>query len=221
MKIVPSILAEKFDDFTTRLREAKSFADYVQIDIMDGAFVETMSFPVEKINALNTRLAFEVHLMVNDPFSFMSRIMHPGLRKVIFHFEAVTDRAGLISKIRERDLVPGMAIKPETTLDQFRDAAVQVDTLLFLTVDPCCYGHPFKPEVLDKVAGARKVFPSKVIAVDGGVSLDNLRKFFDTGVDYVCVGSRIFLNGDPRENYRRFIEKVKEIEKGRFAGQGP
>ena len=214
MKVVPAILAEKFDDFTARLREAESFADYVQIDIMDGAFVKTMSIPVEEINAVKTALAFEVHLMVNDPVSFMSRIAHPGLRKVIFHFEAVTDHVDLIEKIRERRHAPGMAINPETGLDQFRDAAEHADTLLFLTVDPCCYGSPLKPEVLDKISVTRKVFPKKVIAADGGVSTDNLKQFLDTGVDYVCVGSRIFLDGDPKENYWRFIEKVKEIERG-------
>ncbi len=209
MKIVPSILSETFDDFLSRLREAESFADYVQIDVMDGAFVQTRSFPPERINTANTTIPFEVHLMVNDPLLFMSKITHPGLRKVIFHFEAVTDRAGFVSKIREKGLVPGMAIKPETTLEQIREDAERVDTLLFLTVDPCCYGHPFKPEVLGKVADARKAFPSKTIAVDGGVSLGNLKKFLHIGVDYVCVGSRIFLDGVPEENYRLF---VKELE---------
>jgi len=209
VKIVPSILSETFEDFLSRLREAESFADYVQVDVMDGAFVQTRSFPLEKINTVGTALPFEVHLMVNDPLLFMSKITHPGLRKVIFHFEAVTDRAGLVSKIKERGLLPGMAIKPETTLEQFRDEAAQVDTLLFLTVDPCCYGHPFKPEVLGKVAEARKAFPSKTIAVDGGVSLGNLKRFLHIGVDYVCVGSRIFLDGDPEENYRLFEKELK------------
>jgi ribulose-phosphate 3-epimerase len=211
MKIVPSILAEDFDDFTSCLREAESFADYVQIDIMDGAFVETRSFPVEKMNTVNTPLSFEVHLMVNNPLLFMSEITHPGLRKVIFHFEAVTDPRDLIGKIRERDLVPGMAIKPETKIEEFRGQAEEVDTLLFLTVDPCCYGSPFKPEVLDKVARARKAFPEKEISADGGVSVDNLKLFHDSGVDSVCVGSRIFLNGDPRENYRLFMQKLQSL----------
>lgn len=212
MKIVPSILAENFDDFTSRLREAESFADYVQIDIMDGVFVETRSFPVERMNAVNTPLSFEVHLMVRDPLLFISRIDHQGMRKVIFHFEVETDHNVLMGEIRRRGLAAGMAVKPATGLDQIREAAQRVDSLLFLTVDPCCYGSPFKPEVLDKVARARKAFPEKEIAADGGVSVDNLKLFHDSGVDAVCVGSRIFLNGDPRENYRRFIERVKEME---------
>jgi len=213
MKIVPAILAEKFDDFTLRLGEAESFADYVQLDIMDGVFVESRSFPVEQINSVDTPLPFEVHLMVKDPLSCMARISHPGLRKVIFHFEAVTGHRDLINSIRKRGLVPGMAVKPETGMEEFREAAEYADTLLFLTVDPCCYGYPFKPEVLEKIAEARKVFPEKTISADGGVSLDNLKKFADLGVDYVCVGSRIFLNGDPGENYRRFAGRLRELER--------
>ena len=213
MKIVPAILAEKFDDFTARLKEAESFADYVQIDVMDGIFVDTTSFPVERINGVTTSLSFEAHLMVNEPVPFMDRITHPGLKKVIFHFEASAEFPFLIRKIRGRGLVPGLAVKPETGLDAFRGIGEQVDTLLFLTVDPGFYGNSFRPEVLTKIADARKVFPGKIIAVDGGVALDNLKTFLDIGVDYVCVGSRIFLNGDPGENYRCFIEKVKEIER--------
>jgi ribulose-phosphate 3-epimerase len=211
MRIIPSILAENFDDFLSRLKQAESFADYVQIDIMDGLFVETRSFPVEEINKVDTPLSFEAHLMVNDPHSFLSRMTHPGLKKVIFHFEAAA-RGDIVDEIRKRGMEAGMAIKPESGIEEFRSAAAQVDTLLFLTVDPCCYGHPFKPEVLRKVAEARRSFQEKLICVDGGVSPDNLKKFHDIGVDCVCVGSRIFLDGDPGENYRLFLKKIGEME---------
>jgi ribulose-phosphate 3-epimerase len=215
MKVVPSILAEKFDDFLVRLRQAESFTDFVQIDIMDGDFVETRSFPIERINSVGTSLNYEVHLMVKDPLSFLSKIDHPGLRKVIFHFEAETGRQDLVKRIKERGLAAGMAIKPETALSEFRNVAEQVDTLLFLTVDPCCYGSPFKSEVLPKLAEARRIFPDRTIAVDGGVSLDNLKTFIDLGVDYVCVGSRIFLRSDPAENYSLFMQKLRSLEASR------
>ena len=212
MRIVPAVLASEFHDFLLKIRQAESFTDYIQIDLMDGVFVETVSFPAEKINEVVTSLSFEVHLMASDPISFMSKINNRGLKEVIFHFEAEVDHADIISRIKARGLLAGMAIKPETGLDKFRDAAGQADTLLFLTVDPCCYGHPFKPEVLKKVSEARKIFPDKVIAVDGGVSLDNLEDFLSIGVDYVCVGSRIFQKGDPGENYGLFVETLRELE---------
>lgn len=211
MKIVPAVLAEKFDDFLVRLRQAEAFADYIQIDIMDGDFVPTRSFPPESLNSVSTALSFEIHLMVRDPIEVVSRLSHPALKKAIFHCESDGDHSATIETIRERGLSVGLAVKPGTGIEQFRESAGQVDTLLFLTVDPCCYGNPFKPEVLDKVVEARKIFPNKTIAVDGAVSLENLDLFLKSGIDYVCVGSRIFLQGDPAENYRHFVKKLKGL----------
>jgi ribulose-phosphate 3-epimerase len=213
MKIVPSVLAEEFDDFVKRLRQAESFTDYVQVDLMDGVFVGTRSFPPKKINSIETPLSFEVHLMAEDPLGFMNGMEHPGLKKVIFHCEAGVSHLDLVDAIRGRGLSPGVAIRPETELARYRGIAEYVDTLLFLTVDPCCYGSPFKPEVLHKIIEARRLFPSKVISADGGVSLDNLKDFLDAGVDSACVGSRIFLQEDPGKSYRLFERTVKELQR--------
>lgn len=212
MKVVPAILAETSDDFLLRLRQAELFADYVQIDIMDGVFVISKSFPIERINSINTPLSFEIHLMVKDPSYYMSQIDNSHLKKVIFHFEADVDHFSFINQIKKRGMDVGIAIKPETEIDKIKDVADKVDTLMFLTVDPCCYGHPFRPEAIKKVEKARSIYKNKVIGVDGGVSLENLKPFFDIGVNYVCVGSRIFLDGNPGENYEKFLKKLHEIE---------
>jgi ribulose-phosphate 3-epimerase len=212
MKIVPAILAEKIEDFLLRLRQAESFTNYVQIDIMDGIFVPSQSFSEEKINGINTSLSFEIHLMVNDPFGYMSRINNSHLKKVIFHFESDVNHIDFINHMKGRGITAGMAIKPETEIEEFEEIAAYVDTVMFLTVDPCCYGHPFMPDVLKKIEKARRIFADKTIAADGGVSLENLQSFFDMGVDYVCVGSRIFLNSSPGENYNQFIKKIAELE---------
>jgi pentose-5-phosphate-3-epimerase len=150
--------------------------------------------------------------MVKDPFAYMSRINNPHLKKVILHFESDVNHLDFINHIKEREMIAGMAIKPETGIEKFREIAAHVDTLLFLTVDPCCYGHPFKPEVLKKIEESRIIFADKTISADGGVSLENVKSFFDIGVDYVCVGSRIFLNSSPEKNYSQFIKKIAELE---------
>ncbi len=212
MKIVPAILAESFNDFILRLRQAESFAGYIQIDLMDGFFVPSNSFSAEKINSISTPLHFEIHLMVKHPLAFMSRISNPHLEKVIFHFESDVKHLDFINRIKENGIGAGMAINPETKISEFRDIARHVDTLLFLTVEPGQYGSPFKPEVVKKVAEARQFFSDKIISVDGGVSIENLRLFFDIGVDYVCVGSRIFLTGNPEENYKLFKKRLAELE---------
>ena len=212
MKIVPAILAATKDEFFFLLRQAESFTDYVQIDLMDGFFVPTRSFPEEKINSVETSLSFELHLMVKHPAAFMSRIHNQHIKKVIFHFESSVKHLDFITHLEKLGIAPGLALNPDTTFSQFRELGEHVDTLLFLTVTPGKYGSPFRPEVIDKIAESRKTFPEKTIAVDGGVSLDNLKSFLDIGVDYVCVGSRIFLNDNPGKSYNTFIKKLAELE---------
>jgi ribulose-phosphate 3-epimerase len=212
MKVVPAILAEKFDDCLKMLRQAESFTDYVQIDLMDGHFVPSKSFPGEEINKINASALFEIHLMVKDPSSLMAHIHHTRLKKVIFHFESKVDPFDFIGRMKKKGIPTGLAVNPETQLIQFREIANHVRTLLFLAVDPGHYGSPFRPEVLKKIEETRRLFPDKTISVDGGVSLDNLKLFKEIGVDSVCVGSRIFLKGNPEENYKQFLNKIRELE---------
>ncbi len=214
MKIVPAVLAETFDDLISRLRQAESFTDYVQVDVMDGTFVNSTSFPPDMLHAVDTSLSFEAHLMVEDPMDFIPRLDNDGLKKVIFHCESRGDLPEVISAIRKRGLAVGIAIRPDTEIDAFREIAVQADTLLFLTVDPGSYGGAFRPEVARKVADCRRIFPDKTLSVDGGVSLENLGMFYTIGVDYVCVGSRIFLQDNPAIQYGLFMRRLAELEGG-------
>jgi len=212
MEIIPAILAEEFKDCLKMVKQAESFTRYVQIDLMDGIFVPSRSFSGETINDIQTTIFFEIHLMVQDPQSLMARIRHPHLKQVIFHFESNVRYLDFVRQMEERGITTGMALNPGTQVNEFKEMAERVDTLLFLAVDPGAYGSPFKPEVLRKVEGSRRLFPHKRISVDGGISLDNLKLFRDIGVDSVCVGSRIFQKGVPEENYKQFTNKIKELE---------
>jgi ribulose-phosphate 3-epimerase len=213
MNIVPAILASTKNEFFYLLRQAESFTDYVQIDLMDGFFVPTRSFPEEKINSVETSLSLELHLMVKHPAAFMSRIHNQHIKKVIFHFESKVKHLDFITHLNKRGMATGLAVNPDTRISQFRELGRKVDTLLFLTVTPGKYGGLFRPEVIDKIAESRKIFPDKTIAVDGGVSLDNLKYFLDIGVDYVCVGSRIFLDDNPDKSYKTFTNMIDELMK--------
>ena len=72
IRIVPAVLAETWEDFAVRIRQAEVFADYVQVDMMDGAFVPSRSFAPEMLARLETRLSFEAHLMVADPLDWLA-----------------------------------------------------------------------------------------------------------------------------------------------------
>jgi ribulose-phosphate 3-epimerase len=212
VKIVPAILARNLSDFLRLIRQAESFAEYVQIDLMDGLFVSTKSISPDVLNSLETSLAFEVHLMFRDSAAIIKGIDHPGLRKVIFHIESEGNHREIMTLLRKRGIGAGIAINPGTEISRVAGLAADADTLLFMTVDPGRYGSPFIPAVLDKVKKARKPFIEKIIAVDGGVSADNLPLFVNAGVDYACVGSRIFLGGNPADNYRNFTQRLNKLE---------
>ena len=212
MKVIPSLLAENVADFREMLRQAESMTDYVQIDIMDGIFVPSKSFPPEEINAAVTSVSFEVHLMVADPVHLVRIIHHRGLKRVLFHFESDVNHRDFVQMLDAKGLAAGMAVKPETTIAEFEGIVPLVSSLLFLAVDPGRYGSVFKPAVIEKIAAVRRLFPDKTISVDGGVSFENIEAIYGVGVDSVCVGSRIFLSGDPQDNYRRFLQKLNEIQ---------
>jgi len=213
MKVIPAILAERENDFFYLIRQAEAFTDYVQIDIMDGFFVPSRSFPVPALNRLTTTLDFEIHLMVKHPSAFMIQVHHPNARKVIYHVESSVEHLDFIGQMKHRGIGTGLAVKPETPVKEFQGLIQNVDSLLFMTVDPGYYGSPFKADVLNTITMTRSLFPDLIIGADGGVSLDNLHLFIDAGVDYVCVGSRIFQHGDPPENYKGFLRRIADIKK--------
>jgi ribulose-phosphate 3-epimerase len=214
MKIVPAILAEDYDVFLRRVQQAETFAEYVQLDLMDGDFVPAKSFSPELLNSLTTTIDFELHLMVTHPLAYMNAIDNPHIKKVIYHFESKVKHADFIENITKRNLEVGLAVNPDTATIHFRDIAAYVDTVLFMTADPCCYGNPFKPEVIKKIKESRTVFTDKNIGVDGGVSSDNLKLFFHSGVDYVCIGSRIFLEENPAAQYMSFLKQLNSLKTG-------
>jgi ribulose-phosphate 3-epimerase len=169
MKIVPAILAEDYDVFLGRVRHAETFAEYVQIDLMDGDFVPAKSFSPKLLNSLTTTINFELHLMVTHPLAYMNAIENPHIKKVIYHFESSVKHSVFIENMSKRNLNVGLAVNPDTATIHFRDVAADVDTVLFMTADPCCYGNPFKPEVIKKIKESRTLFTDKSIGVDGGV----------------------------------------------------
>ncbi len=211
MKIIPAVLAQGLEELLRRLGQTEQFAPYVQIDVMDGLFVPASSaFGPRELNSLRGPLSFELHLMLQSPQGFAEELSHPNLRRVFFHLEASVDAQGLLEALRGGGIEAGLALRPETPLEALQ--GLRPDALLFLTVDPCCWGRPFKPEVLGKVARARDRYPSLALGVDGGVSLENLEEFYRLGVDFACVGSRLFQGGSPAENYRRFLRRLEELE---------
>jgi ribulose-phosphate 3-epimerase len=206
IRIVPAILTDDPITLGKMVRLAESFTDYVQIDIMDGEFVPSHSVSYKDIAVSKPKFKWEAHLMVHQPEDYLEGFKQAGAQKIIFHYEANTDPAKTMSLIKKLGMQVGLAINPKTNIADFAPLVKQVDSLLFLSVEPGFYGAKFIPAVLDKIVVFRQVYPKMETAIDGGVKEENIIEIARTGVDVVCVGSAIFNTPDPATAYRRLKE---------------
>lgn len=209
-KVMPSILTNDPVALETMIRQAESFTNYVQMDIMDGQFVPSRSITGEHLASIPMKLSWEVHLMALHPEDYLHGFRQAGARKVVFHYEATSSPQEVISRARDLGLGVGLAINPETTIPTMLPLIDEVDSVLLMTVNPGFYGSKFIPEVLDKVTELRKTRPETEIGVDGGVKEKNITQIAQTGVDVIYVGSAIFLHPQPGESFRRLLTLAQE-----------
>ena len=210
IRVVPAILTDDPSTLEKMVHQAKNFTDCVQIDIMDGRFVPSRSVTWEQVADLSVKLNWEAHLMVRQPEKCLKGFKQAGASKIIFHHEATTSPHDVISRIKNLGLEVGLAVNPDTPVSAIVPCINEIDSILLLTVTPGFYGSQFIPEVMDKVAELRSIRPEIEIGVDGGVKENNIREIASAGVDYICVGSAVFMQTDPAESYRRLQSLVQQ-----------
>lgn len=208
-RIVPAILTDDPTALESMIRQAESFTDYVQIDIMDGQFVPSRSITWKHLADISINLSWEVHLMVLRPEEHLKDFQQAGARKIIFHYEATSSPQKVISMARDLSLGAGLAVNPETAVAAILPLVDDVDSVLFLTVHPGFYGGKFLPEVMNKVAELRRARPKLEIGVDGGIKENNIIQIASAGVDVIYVGSAIFLQPKPGESFRHLSAMVR------------
>ena len=196
-RVVPAILTEDPQALGRMLRQAETYAEFVQVDIMDGRFVPSTSIVCRDIADLEPKLRWEAHLMVLQPEEQVQSFARAGAEKIVFHLEAASDPRRVIRLVRQQGVRAGLAVNPETPLASVLPLADSVDSVLFLTVHPGFYGARFLPEVLEKVVEIRSRKPNLEIGVDGGIKESNVAEVARLGVDCICVGSAIAMQPDP------------------------
>jgi ribulose-phosphate 3-epimerase len=203
VRVIPAILTDNPESLRKMLKQAVTYTDYVQIDIMDGRFVPSRSITWEQISALPTRLRWEVHLMVEEPEKQLANYQKTGACKAIFHYEATGDPGNVIETARRLGMEVGLAVNPETPVSTILPLTDKVDSVLFLSVHPGFYGAQFIPAVLEKVGELRRLYPALTLGIDGGIKESNIAQVAGSGVNEIFVGSAIFLQPDPEKAYRK------------------
>lgn len=197
--IAPSILAADLAHLQAEVDSIEPYADWLQIDVMDGHFVPNLSFGAPVIKHLKTKLPLDIHLMVSNPADRVEEFLALDVANITFHAEAVTktaDRKALIEKIHEGGATAGIAINPETPLDEVGDVLENIDLLLIMSVHPGFGGQQFIEHVLSSVQTARSTRNDLIIQMDGGIDDTTAPKCIEAGANNLVSGSFIFGSND-------------------------
>lgn len=199
VEILPSILAADFTRLGERIAQAESGgASILHIDVMDGHFVPNLSVGTPVVASVRkaTRMTLDVHLMITDPDRYAPIFIEAGADCVSVHQEAAVHLDRTIRMIQAEGARAGVVLNPATPIATLEHVLSLVDYVLLMSVNPGFGGQKFIPYVLDKVRALRDWRRREglgfAIEIDGGVSLDNVEKVVEAGVDWVVVGSGVF-----------------------------
>jgi ribulose-phosphate 3-epimerase len=211
IRIHPSLLAADFANLESELAKISS-ADAVHVDVMDGHFVENLTFGREVVKRISevSPVPLDVHLMIDRVNEEAPKYAELGVESVTFHVESARDVAQVMGDIKSNGSSVGMAFRPSTQIDGYKSFITTADLLLVMTVEPGAGGQEFLPETMLKLQELRYLVEvegvSPLIQVDGGITPSTIKEAFGNGANTFVAGTSIFGGGIPAEN----IEKLRQ-----------
>ena len=220
VRLAPSILSADFGRLTEAAQLAEQAgADLVHVDIMDGHFVQGLTFGPQLVAALKkkVKLPLDVHLMVDNPWDIIPLFLDAGADWVSFHLEATPHLHREVALIKAQKRRAGIALNPGTPLILLNEILKDLDYVLLMTVNPGRGSQLFIDSCLDKItrlsqwiAGMNLEIP---VEVDGGVNLQNLERLVQAGARMIVAGSAVFGAEKPAEVIGRMQDIARRAER--------
>ena len=210
--VAPSILAADFSRLGDEIQKVEEAgADWIHCDIMDGHFVDNISFGpmvVKTVRGL-TKLPLDVHLMIEHADRYVPRFVEAGANSITVHVEseAKHDVGETLQQIRESKCRVGLTLNPETDFKLVEPFLDKIDMLLVMTVHPGFGGQKFRADQMEKVKRAKSLNAKIDIEVDGGIDSETARVSIQNGANVLVAGTSIFKAND----YAKAIRELREM----------
>ncbi len=214
--VVPALIPRSITDISATIELAKRFTSEIQIDVVDGEFVNSVSWPYgggdmsgdpNQLGVLGEKIGIEFDLMVLNPHIEVERFLAAKPARIIVHADARPDVATLSVRIRNAGARFGFACSNDTPLEVFLDDLTHADYAQCMGITPVgAQGRPFDPRTIERVRAVRERFPEMEIAVDGSVNKDTIPLLREAGATRFACGSAILGATDPADAYRELTE---------------
>ncbi|KAK4409998.1 Ribulose-phosphate 3-epimerase, cytoplasmic isoform [Sesamum angolense] len=227
-KIAPSMLSSDFANLAAEAdRMLRYGADWLHMDIMmirhelsgcrtGSHFVPNLTIGAPVIESLrkHTDAYLHCHLMVTYPIDYVEPLGKAGASGFTFHVETAKENwQELIHRIKSKGMRPGVALKPETPIEEL-EAKDPVEMVLVMTVQPGFGGQKFMPDMMDKVRDLRKKYPSLDIEVDGGLGPSTVDLASSAGANCIVAGSSVFGASYPAQVISQLRKNVQDAQAG-------
>ena len=205
-KIIPAIIAKNQKELNQRIKKIKPFVELIQLDIMDGQFVDNKSFNFNF--KLPKNLKYEAHLMIQHPLEWIEK-NYKKIDNIIVHIECLDRLSDIITFAKEKKKKIGFALNPESNIDMLEPYIFQLDKILIMTVNPGKYGSPFLFSTSRKVKKLRKLHASLNIEVDGSINEKTIKKLKSKGANEFVVGSYLQEAKNPKSAFNILERLIK------------